>query len=90
MNKKGKTYLLIAVVLGIWGTIGYQVYSKLSPDETPILATNSSISFSPKQEITKDTFSISATHRDPFLGKPYQKKNTSSGKRIAGNKTKKC
>lgn len=85
MNKKTKTYLLITVVLGIWGTIGYQVYSKLSPDDLPVVATNSTISFSPKQEITKDTFSISTTHRDPFLGKPYQTKKVSSGKRTTSN-----
>lgn len=78
MNKKGKTYLLLVVVLGIWGTIGYQVYSKLNPDEMPVVATNSSVSFSPKQEMTKDTFSISTSHRDPFLGTAYQAKQNST------------
>lgn len=86
MSKKGKTYLLVVVVLGIWGAIGYQIYSKLSPDELPVMATNSSISFSPKQEIAKDTFSISAAHHDPFMGTAYQKKNASNGKRITSNK----
>lgn len=78
MAKKGKTYLLLTVVLGIWGTIGYQIYSKMRPDESPIIAVNSSVSFSPKQEIIKDTFSISSSHRDPFLGTAYQKKRKSN------------
>lgn len=86
MNKKTKTYLLLTVVLGIWGTIGYQIYSKLSPDEMPVVVTNSNVSFSPKQVITKDTFSISSAHRDPFLGKPYQKKKTSGGKKMVRKK----
>lgn len=78
MGKKGKTYILLTVVLGIWGTIGYQVYSKMNPDEEPITTSNTVVSFSPKQAIQKDTFSINADHYDPFLNKPYQKKTANS------------
>ncbi len=78
MGKKGKTYILLAVVLGIWGTIGYQVYSKMNPEEEPITTSNTIVSFSPKQDIKKDTFSISADHYDPFLNTPYQKNRTAS------------
>ncbi len=81
MKKKGKTYILLTVVLGIWGAIGYQIFSKLSPDNSPMVATNSDISFTPKQTIEKDTFSINAEHRDPFLGKPYQLKQVSNRKK---------
>ncbi|WP_298507520.1 hypothetical protein [uncultured Kordia sp.] len=83
MKKKRKTYILLTVVLGIWGTIGYQIFSKLSPDDSPALASNTDIRFTPKQTIEKDTFRINTEHRDPFLGKPYQQKRTSSTGRKA-------
>ncbi|WP_046744106.1 hypothetical protein [Kordia zhangzhouensis] len=86
MTKKGKTYLLLTIVLGIWGAIGYQIFSKLNPDDTPALAVNSEVNFSPKQTIEKDTFSINSEHRDPFLGKPYLQKKTSKIKHVSSSK----
>lgn len=87
MIKKKKTYLLLIVVLGIWGTIGYQIFSKLNPEDAPVVAMSSNISFSPKQTTKKDTFSIHTKHRDPFLGKPYQ---SNQQKRVRSiSKTKK-
>jgi len=60
--------LLLVAVLGLWGTIGYQVISALDPKESAIVAENISVDFSPEK--TKvDTFSITQTERDPFLGK---------------------
>jgi len=68
LDKKKKTYLLLVAVLGLWGTIGYQVISALDPEESEVVAENISIDFSPEK--TKvDTFSITKTERDPFLGK---------------------
>jgi type II secretory pathway component PulC len=81
MSKKGKTYILLAVVLGIWGTIGYQIFIKFSPVETSIVATNSDVNFTPKKVIEEDTFSINSEHRDPFLGKPYRQKQVSKTKK---------
>lgn len=83
MKKKGKTYVLLTVVLGIWGTIGYQIYSKLSTDDAPVVIADSSVSFTPKKTIGKDTFSINTTHRDPFLGKPYQSKKRTGVRSVA-------
>jgi hypothetical protein len=76
MSKKGKTYILLVIVFGIWGTVGYQIFSKMSPEDTPILTENTTINFSPKTILKKDSFSINLKHRDPFLGKPYQKENS--------------
>ncbi|WP_430412796.1 hypothetical protein [Kordia sp.] len=89
MNKKVKTYILLGIVLGIWGTIGYQVYTKLNPDEELITTSNGMVSFTPKQHIVKDTFSISPAHHDPFLNKPYQKRRgaTTGKKTTKNNKT---
>jgi len=86
ISKKGKTYVLLLVVLGIWGAIGYQIFSKLSPDTTPIIAENSNITFSPKQTIERDTFNIHNEHRDPFLGKPYYKKQASPTRKVRSKK----
>ena len=86
MKKKGKTYILLTVVLGIWGAIGYQIFSKLSTDDSPMIATNSNVSFTPKQIIKEDTFSINTKHRDPFLGKPYQQKQTTKVRRVSVGK----
>jgi len=68
LEKKKKTYLLLVAVLGLWGTIAYQVLSALSPKEPSVASENISVDFSPKK--TKiDTFSITQVKRDPFLGK---------------------
>ncbi|WP_350290173.1 hypothetical protein [uncultured Croceitalea sp.] len=72
MAKNTKTYLLLGVVLLIWGAVGYRIYSGLSPDvpaEQEVKAT----SFKPKAMVKKDTFSILADYRDPFFG-TYSKK----------------
>lgn len=78
MKNKNKTYILLAIVLGIWGTIGYQIFSKLNPGEEPIVAQNNNVSFTPKKDIKKDTFSINTSHRDPFLGTLYNKSKTAT------------
>lgn len=74
MNKKAKTYILLTIVIGIWGTIGYKIYDALNPREEPITTSNTMVSFAPKEAIEKDTFDISNEHYDPFLNKPYREK----------------
>ncbi|MFK7749799.1 MAG: hypothetical protein AB8B65_15490 [Kordia sp.] len=86
MKKKGKTYILLTVVLGIWGAIGYQIFSKFGTDDAPIVASNATVQFSPKQTIEKDTFSINTQHADPFLAKPYQQKKTTTVRRASKSK----
>ena len=86
MKKKSKTYILLVVVLGIWGAIAYQFFAKFNTDDSPMVATNSNVNFTPKQTIEKDTFSIHTEHRDPFLGKPYQQKKTTKVKRTSVSK----
>jgi len=68
LDKKKKTYLLLVAVLGLWGTIGYQVISALDPEESEVITENVSVDFSPQKTKT-DTFSITQVERDPFLGK---------------------
>lgn len=86
MDKKKKTYLLLAAVLGLWGTIGYKVLSALDPEESEVVAENISVDFSPEK--TKvDTFSITQMERDPFLGKLTR--NTSKTKKSQSRNAKK-
>ncbi len=68
--------MLLGVVLLIWGIIGFKVLGALSSEEeTPALAEN--VNFKPKEVAKKDTFSILADYRDPFLGTlpPSKKKS---------------
>lgn len=68
MNKKTKTYILLAAVLGVWGTIAYKIVNGLSPEDTKQTAQTFDVSFQPKTKVTVDTFSIQNVERDPFLG----------------------
>lgn len=83
MKKQNKTYLLLAVVLGIWGIIGYKFFSAVNPDAPEIAQVTSDQVFVPKQMKEREVFSIVADYRDPFLGtvqapKKKVKKNTNA------------
>jgi hypothetical protein len=67
MNKQVKTYLLLGLVLVVWGTIAYKVYSALDGDaEVP--RSDISQGVFAKPNLPLDTFSLQADYRDPFLG----------------------
>jgi hypothetical protein len=90
MEKKKKlTYLLGIVVIGVWGTILYRVYSsyfsKPKQEKTTEVSSNTLLTLSPV-----DTFSIAANYRDPFLGKitSTRKRRTSSGHASKSSATK--
>lgn len=58
---------MVGLVLMIWGVIGIKVFRTLSPEpKAPVFAEN--INFKPKKVVQRDTFSIVADYRDPFLG----------------------
>ncbi len=68
MKKTNKTYLLLAVVLSVWGVIGFKVLKAVNPaPEKPALVVSND-TFVPKQLKERDTFSLVADYRDPFLG----------------------
>ncbi len=68
MKNKTKTYILLILVLGIWGTIGYKIIAGLNPDAPEQVENDISVSFIPEKIKKTDTFSIQTTERDPFLG----------------------
>ncbi len=67
MSKNVRTYVLLGLVLIIWGLIGYKVVKALSPEEEPMPELKPVV-FSPQPTTKKDTFSLMADYRDPFLG----------------------
>ncbi|SFZ93401.1 hypothetical protein SAMN05428642_103112 [Flaviramulus basaltis] len=78
MKNKTKTYILLTLVLGIWGVIGYRIMSALNPTAPEMAKTNFDVSFNPKKNTALDTFSIQTSERDPFLGTLYIKKKIAS------------
>jgi hypothetical protein len=72
--------VLLGAVAMIWGIIGIKVFGALSSEpKTTMIAEN--VNFRPKKVTKRDTFSIIADYRDPFLG-------TLSASKKKGNTTK--
>ena len=67
MNKKKKTYVLLVLVIIIWGFIGYYIYKYLNPD-VPQIETISQKRFVPKMITAKSNDFAISNYRDPFLG----------------------
>ena len=68
MKKNNKTYLLLAVVIGIWGFIGFRLLNVVNPSPIENTAFVSNETYVPKQLKARDTFSLALNYRDPFLG----------------------
>lgn len=80
-GKKG-LYILLPLVVFIWGAIIYQVVDAFSDDD-PIMHHNTNIQFDKIETKEREAFSISEVQRDPFLGKVYKPpKKASVAKRI--------
>ncbi|WP_298341162.1 hypothetical protein [uncultured Algibacter sp.] len=78
MKSKTKTYLLLVLVLAIWGAIGYQIVSAVNPEKEKVVNQDFAIAFNPKAETEVDTFSIQTADRDPFLGTRLVKQTSKS------------
>lgn len=67
MPKNTRTYVLIALVLIIWGVLGFRFLTFIQPDE---IDTNSITKIDNKvvSETIQDTFSIKNDYPDPFWG----------------------
>ena len=80
MKNKTKTYILLTLVLGIWGVIGYKILSAANPTSPDMVQQRVDVSFNPKAKIETDTFSIQTVNRDPFLGTLLVKKKSTPKK----------
>ena len=76
MKNKTKIYILLTLVLSIWGVIGHKIISAVNPASPEIIQQNFDTSFNPKTNTEIDTFSIKPSERDPFLGTLYIKKKS--------------
>ena len=78
-NKKS-IYILLPVVLLIWGGVLYQLFSFVKPVEEHNNIANEFI-VSPLKIKERQTFAINVNYRDPFLGKIYRPNNGISPKK---------
>jgi hypothetical protein len=76
MKNKKHTYILLALVLFIWGAVMYQFFSFSNANEENLIVSKE-FNLKPIEIKTRDTFSINANYRDPFLGKTFEDKNSS-------------
>jgi len=69
LKSKRNTYILLGLVVVVWGVLIYQFLSYANPDTQIEEDTNFSIK--PLTIKDKDSFAIEINPRDPFLGKVY-------------------
>jgi hypothetical protein len=88
MKNKKSIYILLPVVLLVWGGVLYQFFSFTTVDE---VLENSSIDLNIKPFKLKErsTFLIKVNYRDPFLGKIYAPQEVSNMKKNASKTSKK-
>ena len=87
LKNKTKTYVLLVLVLGVWGTVAYKIVAALNPElpEMPQQALRLSNNY--RMDTKRDTFSIQRVNRDPFLGtleRPVTPKKRKSPKTPSG------
>lgn len=80
MKSKKSIYILLPLVLFIWGTVMYQVFSFSANEEEVVVPTNE-ISLKPIKISKRDSVVINTNYRDPFLGKMYSTENVKSTKK---------
>lgn len=85
MKNKKSIYILLPIVLLIWGIVIFQFFSFSAPDDS---LENASMEFNIKPFKVKERtpFSINVAYRDPFLGKMYAAPATNPKKRVVVKK----
>jgi type II secretory pathway component PulC len=68
LKNKTKIYVLLVIVLGVWGTIAYKILNGISPSVPQANKQELDIAFKPDKRTQMDTFSVTPVNRDPFLG----------------------
>lgn len=86
MSKQGKTYILLVVVLGIWGFLGFKVVSFIGEEDSEVAVLVNPTTPILEEPLERETIVIQADYRDPFLDKPYIKKVKKAQKRKAPTK----
>lgn len=86
MKNQTRTYVLLVVVLGIWGVVGFRLIATLNPEVQKDATPEDRVTFSPIENISDETFSIQLPERDPFLGTLHIKKESKVDQKSPINK----
>lgn len=87
MKNKKNIYILLPLVLFVWGAVLFQIFSFTNAEE--IVSNNSpEFNFKPLKVNKKASFAINVNYRDPFLGKMYSAETESSVKTKSSKSTK--
>jgi hypothetical protein len=70
MKNKKNIYILLPLVLLVWGAVLFQLFSFTNSDEITV-SDNPEFTFKPMKVNKRESFSINVNYRDPFLGKIY-------------------
>jgi hypothetical protein len=70
MKNKKNIYILLPLVLFVWGAVLYQVFSFTKSDEI-VNSINPEFNVKPLKISQRESFDINVNYRDPFLGKMY-------------------
>lgn len=74
MAKKKINILLIIVVLGLWGTVGFRTINRYFGNDAVNLSSETQNRKISLKKINKDTFELKRIGRDPFLNKQFVEK----------------
>lgn len=72
MAKKKINIILIIVVLGLWGTVGFKTINRYFGDNSVVANAIIQTKNVSLKRIDKDTFALEKINRDPFLNKQLQ------------------
>lgn len=67
MKKSVKTYVLLTLVIGIWGVFLVRLVKTLNPDREVVIS-SPSLAYSPVHKIEGENKELKLDYRDPFLG----------------------
>jgi cytoskeletal protein RodZ len=77
MKSKTSLWILIPAVLGIWGAIGWNVYSAMNGDEDNTTVKTVESSQQTESKVAPDTFELLLDYPDPFNNETQKQKSTS-------------
>ena len=78
MTKNQKTYALLAVVLTVWGILGFKVLKGLGPNTPEQEEVHLNKPYVAQTIEKREPIVIAANYRDPFLGTPPKSKKPKS------------
>ncbi|URC11274.1 hypothetical protein [Flavobacterium sp. B183] len=79
MKNKKNIYILLPIVLMVWGAVLFQLFSFTNSDEI-IIDNTPELMIKPLKLNKRQSFTIDVNYRDPFLGKMYAENTTPKAK----------